>query len=64
MNDMKPAEVLYNAFLACGIKPEREIVGDFEYIIHDVFVYVFVKNTGRYIETAIKKHHEASVIHI
>lgn len=64
MNDMKPSEVLYNAFIACGMKPERETKDGYDYIIHDVFVYVFDKSTGKHIETCVKKHYAVNVIKI
>lgn len=64
MNDMSKPDVLYNALVACGMKPEREMDANYEYVIHDVFVHVFRKGTGDYIDTAVKKHHATRVIKI
>ncbi len=64
MNDMSKIDVLYNAFVACGMNPQKESDAKYDYVIHDVFVYVFDKDTGKYIDTAVKKHHVTRIIKI
>ena len=64
MNDMKAPDVLYNAFIACGLKPDRKLDMNYEYIIHGVFVYVFDIKTGKHVETCVKKNKKVNVIEI
>ena len=61
---MSKPDVLYNALIACGMKPERESDANYEYVIHDVFVHVFSKETGNYIDSGVKKHHVTRIIKI
>jgi len=54
MNDMAKLEVLYNAFLACGIEVKKEDMGEDIVVMTDNVSYVFDKETGNY------KHQETN----
>jgi hypothetical protein len=61
---MKPADVLYNAFIACGLEPKRKLELEHEYIIVGPYVHVFSITTGKHIEIAVKKDKVADIIKI
>jgi hypothetical protein len=50
---MRPCDVLYNAFLACGMEPKRKLTVENEYVIVDGFIYVFSLSTGKYIKKGV-----------
>lgn len=50
---MRPCDVLYNAFLACGMEPKRKLTVEHEYVIVDGFIYVFSLSTGKYIKKGV-----------
>jgi len=54
MNDMAKLDVLYNAFIACGIEVEKKDMGEDTVIMTDNVSYIFDKETGNF------KHHETN----
>lgn len=41
MNDLKKVDVLYNAFIACNVHPEKFKCGDKIYIVAHGIVHIF-----------------------
>lgn len=56
MNDMRPIEILFNALIACGSRPEKVRIKDKEFIINNVVVYEFDNLTGKLLRTLVRKN--------